>query len=102
MPWVRTARSRASPPAIPLPPLVFHRGETAHIKAGAERASLPGQYYRAQAFLAAKPLRGCDKRLEHRGIKRIHLVGADHADVGNPARDRHLHAIIHDGSLPVR
>jgi hypothetical protein len=59
------------------------------------------QYYRPQSFLAGKPLGGGDQRLEHRGIKRIHLIGALQAHIGDTVRHRDRDALLHESSLPA-
>src|ERR1700722_2510182 len=73
----------------------LHRGETAHIEAGAERPPLAGQYYRPQAFFTGEPLGSGDQRIEHRGIQGIHLVRPHQSDVGDAFGNRNLDAILH-------
>ena len=72
----------------PVAALFLHRGEPAHVEAGAKRAALTGQYYRPQAFFAGEPGRSGDQRLEHRGIERVHLVRPHQADIGDAFRNR--------------
>ena len=72
----------------PVAALFLHRGETAHVEAGAKRPALTGQYYRPQAFFRGEPVGSGDQRVEHRGIQRVHLVRPHQADIGDAFRNR--------------
>ena len=75
--------------------LLTHRREATHVEASAERAAFAGNHNRAQALGAGKLRRGLDQRVEHCGIERIHLVGANQTHVGDAAGHRHLDAVFH-------
>jgi hypothetical protein len=97
-PWVARRQVALFASCDPVTALFLHRGETAHVEAGAKRAPLAGQYYRSQAFFAGEPVRSGDQRIEHRGIERVHLVRSHQADIGDALRDRDLDATIHQNS----
>ena len=62
--------------------LSLHGGEASHVETGAEGLAFAGENDAAQAFHFGELGARFDDGLEHRGIQRIHLVGADQADVG--------------------
>jgi hypothetical protein len=98
---VRSVRSCSS--HYPITAVCLHGGETAHVEAGAKRASLAGQYYCPQASFAGKPVAGGDDRLEHRGIERVHLVRPHQANFRDSFRNRYGHTFhewFHCSSLP--
>jgi hypothetical protein len=79
----------------PVTALLLHRGEAAHIEAGAKRPALTGQDHRTKAAFVGEPVRGGDQRIEHGGIERVHLVRPHQTDVGDAFRDRYRDALFH-------
>jgi hypothetical protein len=84
----------------PVTTAFVHRGKAAHVEAGAKRPALAGQYYRPHAFFSGQPIAGGDKRIEHRGVERVHLLRAHQADIGDAVHDRDLDATLHASSPP--
>jgi hypothetical protein len=63
----------------------FHGGEASHVEAGAEGLALARQHDAAQAFHLRELVARFDDAFEHRGVERVHLVGAAQAHVGDAA-----------------
>ena len=73
----------------------FMRREVAHVEPGAEGPALAGQHDGAHALLGLQPLAGLDQALEHGVVERVHLVGADHAHVGDAVLEVDRDAVLH-------
>jgi len=95
-----SARRQIAPLAAryPISAAFLHRSETSHIEACAKRPPLSGQYYRPDALFLRKPRGRSHKRVEHRGIERVHLVRPHQPNIGDTVRDRYRDALLHENS----
>jgi len=99
-PWVRTLKSRFSPPAIPLPPISFIAAKRPMSRPAQKARPSPDNTTTRSPF-SRESLSQVATRASHRGIERIHLVRPHQTDIGDALRDRNLDAIIHESFSPV-
>ena len=98
---MRAARSRFAAARDPVAAFSFIVAKRPISSPAQNARPSPDNTTARRPFSRAEPVAGRDQRLEHRGIERIHLVGADQPDIGNAVRHRDLDAIVHEAILPA-
>ena len=92
MPWVRVVRSRTPGTASPS---CFMAAKLAMSRPAQKALPSPDSTTQRRPFIVGELGAGLDDALEHRRIERVHLVGADQADVGHAVLEVDRNAVLH-------